>query len=178
MKYFIFIYSIFPNALKQSKVIPIHKGGDPELCDNYRPISLRNSISKFLEKIVAVQLANHLELNNLLSKFQFGFQKGKSTEQNLLLVTDYISKAINEGDYCIGIFLDLKKPFDGCSHPILLKKLERVGIKGTTLNWFKSYLSNRTQKVEIDGQLSDKKHQHFCTTGQHFGSYTLSNNDQ
>ena len=148
---------IFPNALKQSKVIPIYKGGDPELCDNYRPISLLNSISKILEKIVAVQLVNHLELNNLLNKFQFGFQKGKSTEQILLLVIDYISKAINEGEYCIGIFLDLKKAFDVCSHPILLKKLERVGIKGTTLNWFKSYLSNRTQKVEINGNLSDEK---------------------
>ena len=91
---------IFPNALKQSKEIPIHKGGDLELCDNYRPISLLNSISKILEKIVSVQLTNHLELNNLLSKFQFGFQKGKSTEHNLLLVTDHISKAINEGSYC------------------------------------------------------------------------------
>ena len=81
---------VFPEALKQSKVIPILKGGDPELCDNYRPISLLNSISKILEKMVAVQLSNHLELKGLLSKYQFGFQRGKSTERNLILVADYI----------------------------------------------------------------------------------------
>jgi len=68
---------IFPEDLKQSKVVPILKSGSDELCDNYRPISLLNSISKILEKIVAIQLSNHIELKKLINKNQFGFQKGK-----------------------------------------------------------------------------------------------------
>ena len=72
----------------------------------------------------------------------------------LLLITDYISKALNNGEFCIEIFLDLKKAFDVCSHPILLKKLEKIGISGPTLNLFRSYLSNRTQRIETNGILS------------------------
>ena len=145
---------VFPEALKQSKIVPIHKGGTKDNCDNYRPIALLNSISKILEKIVAIRLSNHLDFNKLINESQFGFQRAKSTEQNLLLVIDYISKALNDGDFCIGIFLDLKKAFDVCSHPILLSKLEKMGVKGLTLKWFESYLKNRSQKVYIDGKLS------------------------
>jgi hypothetical protein len=57
--------------------------------------------------------------------------------------------------YCIGVFLDLKKAFDVCSHEILLKKLKKMGIVGTTHAWFMSYLQGRSQCVDIDGNLSD-----------------------
>jgi hypothetical protein len=57
--------------------------------------------------------------------------------------------------YCIGVFLDLKKVFDLCSHSILLAKLSKMGILGTTLDRFQNYLSGRTQKVEINGSLSE-----------------------
>ena len=91
--------------------VPIFKVGDAELCDNYRPISLQNSIAKILEKMVATQLVNHLELNNLLYKHQYGFLRGKSTEHNLLHLTNKIGKAQNEGNFVISLFLDLKKAF-------------------------------------------------------------------
>jgi Reverse transcriptase (RNA-dependent DNA polymerase) len=145
----------FPSKLKQSRIVPIFKAGDQESCDNYRPISLLSSLSKILEKIVQIKLVYHLERNKLLYKHQYGFLKGKCTEHNLLHVTNKISQALNDGKYCIGLFLDLKKAFDVCSHDILLKKLEKAfGIKGTTLLWFKNYLSNRTQVVDINGKLS------------------------
>jgi hypothetical protein len=57
--------------------------------------------------------------------------------------------------FCIGVFLDLKKAFDVCSHDILLAKLQKMGIRGTALEWFKNYLSGRSQKVEINSTLSD-----------------------
>ena len=95
---------IFPEALKKSRTVPIFKGGNAELCDNYRPISLQNSIAKILEKMVATQLVNHLEINNLLFKHQYGFMRGKSTEHNLLHVTNTIGKALNEGKFCIASF--------------------------------------------------------------------------
>jgi hypothetical protein len=146
---------IFPHKLKQCRVVPIFKAGSNTECDNYRPISLLSSISKILEKIVAEKLVSHLTSNDLLYIHQYGFLPKKSTEHNLLHVINYISKSLNDGNYCIGVFLDLKKAFDVCSHSILLKKLEKMGVRGTSLTWFKNYLSGRTQYVDINGTKSE-----------------------
>ncbi len=105
---------IFPESLKISRIVPIHKGGTTDLCDNYRPISLLSTISKVLEKIVSTKLTDHLEVHGLLYSQQFGFRKGKNTEQNLINITNFISQSLNNGEYCIGIFLDLKKAFVTC----------------------------------------------------------------
>jgi hypothetical protein len=147
----------FPSKLKCCRTVPIFKSGDPLQCDNYRPISLLSNISKILEKMVSIKLVNHLDSNKLLNKYQFGFQKGKSTEHNLMHLVNYVTTELNNGNYCLGIFLDLKKAFDVVSHKILLKKLSKMGVTGTSLNWFKSYLKGRTQKVDINGYISDSK---------------------
>ena len=84
-----------------------------------------------------------MDYNKLLSPKKFGFQWNRNTEQNLLNVVNFISNAINQGKFCVGIFLDLKKAFDVCNHEILFKKLESKGVKGKTLEWFKSYLKER-----------------------------------
>ena len=87
---------VFPSKLKTSKTIPIFKAGDHTCCDNYRPISLLSSISKILEKVVATNLVNHLEINNLLFENQFGFLRGRSTLHNITILTSKISQALNE----------------------------------------------------------------------------------
>jgi Reverse transcriptase (RNA-dependent DNA polymerase) len=148
---------VFPSRFKSSRVVPIFKQGDPTLCDNYRPVALVSTFSKILEKMVATDFFNHLDLNNLLYEHQYGFQRRKNTEHNLIQVVNYIGKALNEGNWCIGIFLDLKKAFDTVQHGILLKKLEKFGVKGVALSWFTSYLSNRSQCVDINGSFSDFK---------------------
>jgi hypothetical protein len=147
---------VFPEALKRSRVVPVHKQGSKDNCDNYRPIALLSSISKILERFVATKLVNHLELNKLLNKNQFGFQRGKNTEQNLIKCLNIISNALNKGEFCIGIFIDLRKAFDVCSHKILLKKLKNLGVKDVALEWFRSYLANRKQQVDIQNNLSDQ----------------------
>ncbi len=141
---------IYHKKFKTSRIIPIFKAGDPSKCDNYRPISLVSSLAKILDKIVAIKLTNHLELNKLIFPYQFGFQKRVSTEDNLLHLTNFVSTALNENKYCIGIFLDLKKAFDVVSHDILLDKLNKLGINEVELQWFKSYLNNRKQAVDIE----------------------------
>ena len=147
---------IFPEMLKTSRTVPIFKTGDPCNVDNYRPISLVNTISKVIEKMVAIKLSNYLQINKLISPWQFGFQRKLSTEHNLINVTNYIGNAINNGEYCIGVFFDLKKAFDVVQHHILIPKLNKMGIEGNALNWFTSYLKNRKQVVDIEGSFSDE----------------------
>jgi len=145
----------FPARLKSSRTVPIFKAGSLELCDNYRPIALLSTLSKVLEKMVSVQLVNHLDRNNLLYEHQYGFQRNKSTEHSLVHSINFISTALNENKYCLGVFFDLKKAFDVCSHDILLMKLSKMGISGIALQWFRSYLSDRQQVVDINGKFSN-----------------------
>ncbi len=158
---FIFNLSIkdglFPEKLKISRVVPIFKAGDQRECNNYRPISLVMAFSKIIEKIVAIKLINHLEINKLLTPQQFGFQRNLSTEHAILHLTNFVTEALNENKYAVGVFLDLQKAFDVVSHDILLEKLSCLGIKNEILGWFKSYLSDRVQCVDINGNLSTNK---------------------
>ena len=96
-------------------------------------------------------MTKYLQINDLLYRHQYGFLRGKSTEHNLIHVVNYIANSVNNGKYCIGLFLDFKKAFDVCDHSSLLKKLYKFGIANEAHDWFRSYLSNRIQKVDIDG---------------------------
>ena len=136
---------------KIAKVVPIHKSGAKDLMDNYRPISLLCTFSKILEKIMYNRLSDFLETNNLLSPQQFGFRKSHSTVHPLTLFVNQISNALNKKNHAIAIFCDIKKAFDTVQHPILLKKLYNMGIRGTELLWFQDYLCNRKQYVSVNG---------------------------
>ncbi|KAG7296291.1 hypothetical protein JYU34_021418 [Plutella xylostella] len=145
----------FPDTWKTAVVTPIHKAGDKKTPSNYRPISLLSVFSKLLEKIVNLRLVKFLEANNLLSPVQFGFRQGKSTEDAASSLISSVSSRLDEGQHCIGVFLDLAKAFDTVSIKILLKKMECLGIRGHTLNWFESYLTNRYQRTKCNDLLSD-----------------------
>ena len=95
------------------------------------------------------RLIKFIDANEILSKHQYGFRKNRSTEHAIIEITDKISKAIDEGKYTIGIFLDLSKSFDTMNHEILIKKLEHYGIRGLCIEWFKSYLKERKQIVKF-----------------------------
>ncbi|KAG7310313.1 hypothetical protein JYU34_003072 [Plutella xylostella] len=145
---------IFPRCLKKSIIHPIHKSGDRDRVENYRPISILPSISKLLERIINTRLINYLESNNLLSNCQFGFRTGKSTDDAVHKLTDYIARNLDKGQKTCGIFLDLAKAFDTVSVPILLNKLHNIGIRGTQLKLFEDYLSERSQRVQINEYIS------------------------
>ena len=87
---------VFPDKLKECHIVLIFKTGDPKSCDNYRPISLVSTLSKILEKIVAVNLTIHLQINKLLYEHQYGFQRGRSTEHNLIHVVNFIANSLTE----------------------------------------------------------------------------------
>ena len=146
---------IFPSKLKLSKVVLIYKKDDVHLVENYRPISLLPTISKVFGKVVHEQIYNYFKENSFLSKNQYGFCRHHSTEHAILEVVDRISLEIDYGNTPIAIFLDLSKAFDILDHKILLSKLQHHGIPGIALNWFSSYLGNRSQFVQIGQTKSD-----------------------
>ena len=94
------------------------------------------------------RLINFLNKHDILNEHQYGFRKGRSTDMALIELTDKISRAIENNEYTLGIFLDLSKAFDTVNHEILLKKLNFYGIRGTALDWFERYLTNRKQTVK------------------------------
>ena len=149
------VTGIFPNKLKIAKVLPLFKKDDCAVMDNYRPISLLTAISKLFEKVVFSQLYDYFRNNDLFYDSQYGFLKNHSTEFAAMELTDKVLKDIDEKHITLAIFMDLSKAFDTLDHSILLRKLAYYGINGSALEWFTSYLTGRTQYVEIDGISSD-----------------------
>ena len=142
---------IFPDKLKLAKVLPLYKKGANNIFDNYRPISLLPAISKVFEKIVFKQLYDYFLIKNLIYNSQYGFRILHSTELAALELTDRVSQNLDNGELPLAIYLDLSKAFDTLDHEILLSKLKYYGIDGIALNWFSSYLKNRSQYVHFDG---------------------------
>lgn len=146
----------FPKAFKKSIVHPIFKSGDRNCLCNYRPIAVLSTFSKILERIMNGRLVDFLEANNLLAPSQYGFRTGKSTADAVHDLTNYIVTNMDKGDKVLGIFLDIAKAFDTVSVPILIRKLEDVGVRGTQLDLYKDYLIGRTQCVKINQYTSEE----------------------
>ena len=143
-----FLTGIIPDNLKIALVTPVFKANEKKKFINYRPISVLSCFSKLLEKLMYKRLIQFIEKNKILSKHQYGFRQNRSTELAITELVDKITKAIDRGEYTVGIFLDLSKAFDTINHGILIKKLEYYGIRGLSQQWFKNYLMNRKQIVK------------------------------
>ena len=138
---------IFPDQLKIAKVCPIFKEGDKNVFTNYRPISILPCLSKVFEKIISERLLSFIHKNNILTASQYGFRRNHSTLMAILKVYDFVTKAIDNREFCAGIFIDLSKAFDTLDHSILAKKLEFYGFRGIVNKLMISYLTNRQQYV-------------------------------
>jgi len=88
-------------------------------------------------------LVSFLDINNIITKHQFGFRSGLYTVLGLNQLHNYILCPNDSGQCTCGIFLDLKNAFDTVNHKILLDKLNHNGIRGLALDFFTSYLQNR-----------------------------------
>ena len=149
-----FTEGVFPKELKLARVVPIFKIGDKTELTNYRPISVLSFFSKVFEKIMYTHLLDFIEQNKIIYKHQYGFRQKHSTQHAIITLVDRITNSLDKGDIVISIFLDLKKAFDTVDHPTLLNKLYAYGIRGNAFNWFKSYLSERSQYVVYDSKQS------------------------
>ena len=148
-------HGTLPIDFKIARTTPVFKNkGSITDVSNYRPISVISHISKLLESIVKQQLLTHLIEQHLLSKNQFAYIKGRSTETTLHKIIDNWLNNIDNGKITGACFLDLSKCFDTVSHSILLEKLPNYGIIDIELNWFRSYLTDRQQLVKCNAKLS------------------------
>ncbi len=143
-----------PDDFKLARVIPLHKKGSKLDPGNYCPVSILNSVSKVMEKIIFDQINEYLAQNNLLYKFQSGFRPSHSTDTCLLYLTDLIRTEIDDGKYCGMVLLDLQKAFDTVNFSILLFKLKALGFNSASIQRVRSYLEGRRQVVEVSGTIS------------------------
>ena len=144
-----------PLMWRQANVVPIFKKGDKTVASNYRPVSLTSVVGKIMESIITKNIREHLDKHNLINQSQHGFMKGKSCLTNLLSFYSKVYEAADNGDSYDILYLDFSKAFDKVPHQRLLRKVRAHGIDGKVLEWVRSWLSDRRQRVVINGFKSE-----------------------
>lgn len=144
-----------PQDWKDADVVPLHKKGSKCKCENYRPISLTSIICKLFESIVKEAIIEHLNKNELIRDNQHGFMQGRSCLTNLLDFFEYITCELDGGNNVDIIYLDFSKAFDTVPHHRLISKLKAHGLHEEVIKWVKNWLSDRRQRVSVDGELSN-----------------------
>lgn len=145
----------FPKPLKIGKITPIHKKGNKELIENYRPVSTLPIFGKIFEKIIYKRLYKFFASKGILSESQFGFRKGHSTSHAVHHSVNIIKEAHKNKKHVIGVFIDLSKAFDTLDHKIMLEKLYNCGVRGVAHNLIASYLADRQQYTCVLGENSE-----------------------
>ena len=162
-----FIAGIFPSILKIATIVPIFKKGNPQLAENYRPVSILPYLSKVFEKCLYNRLFSFFLNNNIFSDQQFEFLPRRSTVEALSNFMEYQYNALNKNNYSIAVFIDFSKAFDTIDHEIFIDKLERYGVRGLPLQLIRSYLKDRTYRIRVRNVLSSE---YICNIGTPQGS--------
>jgi hypothetical protein len=157
--------SLFQNSLdkgavpadwKSAIVCPVFKKGERYLPQNYRPISLTCVLIKVMEHIITSRLMNFAETQDLFYKHQHGFHKNRSCEKQLIELVADISHNLDQGHETEACVLDFSKAFDKVNHQKLLTKLSNLGVSFQIIAWIDDFLTNRVQKVVVDGEESSE----------------------
>lgn len=148
----------FAHAWKEALVLPsLKKPGLDVAFKNFRPVSNLPYISKLSERAAACQLTQYMTDNDLHSVFQSAYKPNHSTETALLKVKNDILMNMNDQHVTLLVLLDLSAAFDTVHHDILIARLKNdLGIEGDALSWLISYLSDRSQRISINGGTSRK----------------------
>ena len=145
---------LIPMDWKSANVVPVFKKGERSIPSNYRPVSLTCICSKLLEHIIYSHIFLHLKKYDILCEEQHGFRANRSCETQLISTVNDIAENMDAGKQTDVILLDFSKAFDRVSHMRLCHKLHHLGINGSLLAWIKCFLSERTQRVIVNGQRS------------------------
>ena len=137
---------------KLAHITPLIKNQslDSSCFKNYRPISNLSFIAKLIERVVLRRLNRHLDENNLNINLQSAYKKNHSCETLLIRIVNDLLIASDEDKATVVMLLDLSAAFDTVYQPKLLKILKKqIGIGGTALRWFESFICGRSQRVRI-----------------------------
>ena len=152
------------DGLKESVVTPLLKklGADTEELSNYRPITGIKYLGKLIERTVLPQLMKHMHYNTLHIPNQSGYKPGYSCETLLARLINDILLNMDMGMCTVLLLLDLSAAFDTVDHAILVDILFReIGLRGTVLEWFTSFLKGRRQAITINGTKSSYRDNAF-----------------
>jgi hypothetical protein len=127
--------------------------GAPKYAKNYRPISLTNCLCKILERIINKRLCWFLESNDLLSFYQAGFRKNRSTADNLAFFESHIMESFCNNNFLLSIFFDIEKAYDTTWHYFILNEMLSLGLKGNLVYFVKNFLQNRKFQILIGNLL-------------------------
>jgi len=144
-----------PSDWTAANISVIHKKGKKSELSNYRPISLTCIVCKLMEGFIRNYILNHFLDNNFFSNKQFGFLKGRSTVLQLLHIMDKWTECLENGGQINAIYSDFEKAFDKVPHRLLLQKLRHYRLNENVINWIKSFLCYRKQRVKLNGFYSD-----------------------
>lgn len=144
-----------PKAWKDSNVAAIHKKGSKSLTSNYRPVCMESLLLKTAEKVIKSATLEYILQYNLISHSQHGFLPGRSVLSNMIEYLNDLTTAIDQGYAVSSFYSDYAKMFDRISHRLLLHKLKSgYAIQGPLLRWISDWLSERRQRVVINGHSS------------------------
>ena len=143
---------IFPDIFKLAEVVPLHKGKETNLQNNYHPISLLCTLSKVLEKIVYKRLYTFLNNSGQITRSQYRFRANHGCDHAIGELISEIVKNLQLHQPTVCLYLDLSKAFDTLLHHVILRKLEQYGVRGTCLEWMNSYLNNRRMRVKCNNE--------------------------
>ena len=151
-------------GLKDSVITPILKkaGLDPESLSNYRPVCSSLYVDKLIQGSVLSQLNEHMRSNSLHISQQSGYKSDHSCETVLLRILNDVLVSLDSGICSVLLLLDLSAAFDTVDHDILLSILRgEIGITGTVLAWFTSFLSGRTQSTKVGDSHSERRNMSY-----------------
>ncbi|GBO43134.1 putative RNA-directed DNA polymerase from transposon X-element [Araneus ventricosus] len=146
----------FPSSWQEAIIIPIPKPGkDITNPLNYRPIALTSCLCKLLEKMINRRLTHFLETKNLLSPFQSGFRKGRSTLDNILALETDIRLAFLQRKHLVAIYFDIEKAYDRTWRYGILQDLYDSNLRGNLPIFIENFLRLRKFRVRLASEMSD-----------------------
>ena len=143
--------AVLPIDWKEANITALHKKGSRKDPGNYRPISLTSVVVKVMESVLRDAIVGHMRSQNLFSEAQHGFVPGRSCTTQLLCQLEDWTESMDKGEPVDVIYLDFKKAFDSVPHTRLIRKVSSFGIADPLLSWIKAFLSQRKQRVVVDG---------------------------
>ena len=156
-----------PKIWQEAKGVFIPKPGKNSynMAKSFRLITLTSFLLKIMERMIYWHLSEHLGVDKMITKNQHGFRTGKSTESALHQLVTKIEKTIIEGQYALGIFLDIEGAFDNVSFKTITEALARLQLPQVIVRWINAMLRSRTVTVTVQGKSVSKKVKKGCPQG-------------